>query len=204
MKMRILTVFVFCVFVTVFSVAQETRNAMKVDKVIEPYTPDEFSIYEDEEEQGDHLVSNAPECDIRSVMVCYDRERIRFDIILYSPITFNYKLWYGVVLEYKNNEKEYYAYFTDTKELHYIVEINDEIVKDTVLTSEDGDFAAITSSYDVENTLVAIVINKDKHIAGVKGKKYYLTSYFVSGFVDENDNIQKADDTITVNINFVK
>jgi len=82
---------------------------------------------------------------------------------------------------------------------------NGEIVTtETLDMNYSADFAGVTSSGGKSNTDVYIVIDKDEHIGGSKGKRYYLTTYFYSGYVDTSDKMQIADKTIPINLYFVK
>jgi len=179
------------------------RNSTSVKDVTQPYSPEEMIIAESEEQQNDQQVSNAPECDIRAIMSCYDKESLRFDIVLWNPIQYKFKTWFGIRIEYKDSA-EYYIYFPATKQLEYLLEENDEITKDEILKQDDEDFAVVTSYNDVKGTSVAIVISKKKHIGGTVGKKYYITCDFESGFIDKEGKIQRADYTKTVDVYFVK
>ncbi|MGE5558842.1 MAG: hypothetical protein ACM3WV_09555 [Bacillota bacterium] len=62
------------------------RPADEVEDVYEPYTASEWIISPDEEDEGDQNVSNAPECDIRGVIACYDVNYLRVDILLHNSL----------------------------------------------------------------------------------------------------------------------
>ena len=206
MRLFALVLFLFCLQIPVFSQDIEDRDSTEVSDVTEAYTPDQWLVSEDEEEKGDQQVSNAPECDIRAVMGCYDNDRLRIDILLWNPVSFKWLTYFAIKLEYDAGVSEYYAYNTDTKKIRYIKYDNGETVDDYYL-DEDGeglDMGFVTSSYGKKNCSVGIIIDKEKHIGGKKGKRYYLTCEFESGFIDKKGNLKVADSTRSVNMYFVK
>jgi len=89
--------------------------------------------------------------------------------------------------------------------LIYEKEVDGEITETNNLDmTASTDFAGVTSSGGIDGKDIYIIIDKNQHIGGTKGKQYYLTSYFYSGYVDNNDKMQIADETIPVDLYFVK
>jgi hypothetical protein len=178
------------------------RDATQVDDVFKPYTADDWVVSPDEEPTGDQTTENAVECDIRGVIACYDDDYLRVDILLENGVTFDWDVWYAIKLEY-DDMNEYYTYYSDSKKLIYEKEKNGKIVKTVNLTSnKSDDTAGITDSEGVKNSDVYFIINKKDHIGGEKGKRYYLTCDFMSGYVSKQDKLKVADDTITVDMYF--
>ncbi len=178
------------------------RDATKVDDVTEPYEATEYIVSPKEEPDDDQTVSNAKECDIRAVIACYDDEYIRVDILLENRITYDWDIFYAVKFEY-TGMNEYFTYFTDTKKLIYEREVDGELVKTQRLTEDNSyDTAGVTSS-DIKDSDVYFIINKKEHINGEKGKRYFLTCSFMSGFITDKGNLNIADKTIPVDLYFV-
>lgn len=176
------------------------RQAVEVDDVFSPYEG-EWVVSPEEERVGDQKVSNAPECDIQGILSCYDDEYFRVDILLNNPVSYQWKVWYGIVLEY-TDLTEYYAYCPTTKEFMYTTEANGVISKKVDLEPSDKHTAGITnSSYD-DDSDIYFILNKAKHLYGKKGNRYYVTAYFFSGFIDEKGKLQLADETIPINLEF--
>ncbi len=136
-----------------------------------------------EEEKGEHNVSNAPECDIAAVMSANDYSQLRVDIVLYNPIKYKLDTWFGVEFEYTNMIEDYY-YFPANDEFYYIsMNLDGEVVDKKLLENNlDVDFAAVTSYNGEDNRSVIIIIDKELHIEGEKGKIYFLKTKVASGF----------------------
>ncbi|HEX3046953.1 MAG TPA: hypothetical protein VHY08_19525 [Bacillota bacterium] len=178
------------------------RNATEVDDVFEPYTADEWIVSPDEEPTDDQEVDNAPECDIYGVIACYDADYLRVDILLNNEISFDLDTFYCVKFEY-DSMNEYYTYYVDTEELVYEKEKNGKITERKTLTKKNSeDVAGISDSNDLDNADIYFIINKEDHIGGTEGKRYYLTSTFYSGFIDSKNKLNIADDTIDVDMEF--
>ena len=178
------------------------RDATEVDDVFEPYTADDWIVSPDEESTGDEDVNNAEECDIRGVIACYDDDYIRVDILLENSITYDWAVWYAIKLEYEGMN-EYYTYYTDTEKLVYEKEKGGKIVKTKTLAKADSnDVAGVSDSGDGENDDVYFIINKEDHIGGDEGKRYFLTCEFLSGYLSKTDKIVVADETIPVEMEF--
>lgn len=203
MKAKILLVVALVLIVAVVWAAPK-RYALKVADVVEAYDPD-WIVSPYEEPKGDHSVSNAPECDIRGVIACYDSNQLRVDILLHNPVKRKVEVWYAVKFEYADNLNEYFTYYPGDNTFIYEKEKNGEIVsKKTLDVSNDSDFAGVTSSGGVNDTDIYIIIDKDEHIGGSRGKQYYLTTTFYSGYIDKKDTMQVADKTIPVDLYFTK
>ena len=179
------------------------RSSTSVTDVFEPYTPEEMIVSTDEEPIKDQAVKNAPECDISSVISCYDNDYLRVDILLNKSISFKWDILYAIKLEY-DDMNEYFIYYTDSQKLVYEVEKNGMITKTKTLTADNSkDTAGVTNSGKMKNSDVYFIIEKKAHIDGESGKKYYLTCKFLSGFIDKKGKIQIADETIPVDLEFI-
>lgn len=178
------------------------RNATAVNDVNEPYTADDWIISPDEEPAGDELVSNAPECDIKGVIACYDQDFLRLDILLNHSVTYDFVVWYAVEFEYEDMN-EYYTYYPLSKTLIYEKEVDGKITETTELSkTKTDDWAGVTDSSDQKNDDIYIIISKESHMSGNKGKHYFLTTYVMAGYVDKKDKMKVADDTIKVDLDF--
>jgi hypothetical protein len=178
------------------------RNSTKVDDVFKPYSADGWIISPDDEPINDQQVTNAPECDLEGVISCYDDRYLRVDILLHTGVSFLWDTLYGIRLEY-DSMNEYYIYDTASGKLIYKKEKNGKIVETTDLTKDSaGDTAGITSSGNIDNSDIYLIINKANHISGKKGNRYFLTSYFYSEFYNEKGDLKLADDTIDVDLEF--
>lgn len=203
MKAKILVVVALVCIVAVVWAAPK-RYALKVADVTQGYDPD-WIVSPYEEAKGDQSVSNAPECDIKGVIACYDSNQLRVDILLHNPVKRNVEVWYAVKFEYADNLNEYFTYYPGDDTFIYEKEKNGKITQTKKLdVSSDSDFAGVTSSGGVNDTDIYIIIDKDEHIGGTSGKQYYLTSTFYSGYIDKKDQMQVADQTIAVDLYFTK
>ncbi len=205
MKSRLLPVFVLVFSVlaaAVYAEDAQQRIAMEVDDVFEPYDADEWVIGPDEEEIDDQVAADLPETDIYGVIACYDEDYLRVDILLNSAVTFETSTFFCVKFEYEGMN-EYYTYYVDSEKLIFEKEKGGRIVENKVLSSKDGnDLAGVTDSADLENADVYFIINKESHIGGTKGKKYFLTCTFYSGYITTEDKLQISDETIDVDLQF--
>lgn len=189
---------------TCFAEKLPERYATLVSDVTKPYTANEWIVSPDEEPFGDQNTSEVLESDIRAVIACYDEDYLRVDILLHNSVTYKWDNFYGIELVY-DNLIEYYTYYPDTKELVYSVERNGQIEKRQILDiNKSDDRAGITSSREVKNDNIYFIINKNKHLVGEVGKTYYLTTCFISGYVDINNKLVITDETMDVNLYFVK
>ncbi|MEW6196842.1 MAG: hypothetical protein AB1521_16970 [Bacteroidota bacterium] len=178
------------------------RMSTKVSDVFEPYTADDWIISPNEEPNGPDDEYDPEECDIYGVISCYDNNHLRVDILLTNNISFDWLTVYAIKLEYEGMN-EYYTYHTDSKELIYEKEVDGKIVKTERISSENGkDVAGVSNSGEKDNADVYFIINKDKHIGGEKGKRYYLTCKFFSGYMSTDNELTIADETIPVELEF--
>ncbi|MCL6590913.1 MAG: hypothetical protein K6U80_13295 [Firmicutes bacterium] len=178
------------------------RDATEVDDVFEPYTADNWIVSPDEEPTGDQEVNNAPECDIYGVIACYDDDYLRVDILLNNGISYELDTFYSVKFEYESTT-EYYTFYIDSEELVYEKENNGKITERKTLTGKNSrDTAGVTGAGSLDAADVYLIINKQDHIRGAKGKRYYLTCTFFSGFINESNKLRIADETIKMDIEF--
>ena len=202
--LALLLVFVLLVGSVGLAASNPQREAKKVHNVSDPYTPDDWVIESSEKLDRDPNVTNVLECDINGVIACYDKKFLRVDILLNNSITYKWKVFYSVKFEY-DSSTEYYTYYPDTKEMVYEEMRNGKIVTSKVLdTTKSEDRAGVTNSGDIKNSDVYLIINKNEHIAGTKGKRYYLTTSFSSGYLDKQNKLHTVDETIDVDMYFVK
>ena len=181
------------------------RSATVVSDVSDPYTADDWLISPSEEPAGDQRVSNALECDIKGAIACYDDKRLRVDIFLNNSITYKWDVFYSVRFEYDDGYVEYYTYYPVDKKMVFEAEDHGKITKrQTLDTTKSDDYAGVTSTGEMKDDDVYLIIDKDKHIDGVKGKSYYFTTSFSSGYIDKNDTEHIADETIDVEMLFKK
>lgn len=195
-----------CIFATSAGIIQAEDlprpYATEVTDVFEPYTAEEWIVSPEDESTGDEKVDNAPECDISGVIACYDGDYLRFDILLNSGISYDWAVWYAVKLVY-DDMTEYFTYFTDTEKLVYEKVVNGEIVKSKVLAKNDSDdFAGVVDSGDGQDDDVYFIINKAEHIGGEKGNLYFIPCSFLSGYVDADNKLHIADETMPVEMLF--
>ena len=182
--------------------ANPSRSATKVDDVYKPYVADEWIVSDTEEARGDQTTDQVLETDIKGVIACDDRDYLRVDILLNNPVTNNWQVFYAIKFEY-SNLIEYYIYYPDINEMYYESEANGKIVEHKLLdlkTSKDQ--AGVTSSGDTKNVDVYLIIDKHTHISGESGKKYNLSTSFFSGYDTVKDEVEIADQTITVDLEF--
>lgn len=178
------------------------RNSTSVDDVYNPYTADEWIISPNEEPYGSDDEYDIAECDIYGIISCYDENYLRVDVLLNNSISYDWKTVYAIKLEYEGLN-EYYTYHTDEKQLIYEKEVDGKIVKTEKITTENGkDLAGISNSGDKDDSDIYFIINKRKHIGGEKGKRYYLTCVFFSGYMSVDDELVIADQTIPVELEF--
>jgi hypothetical protein len=178
------------------------RNATEVDDVFKPYTADEWIVSPAEEPTKDQKVNNAPECDISGVIACYDNDYLRIDILLHNEIFFNLDTLYSVKVEYESMN-EYYTYYPASDKLVYEKEENGKITERRTLTKNNSrDVAGVSDSSNLKNADVYFIINKEDHIGGDKGNRYYLTCTFFSGFISNSGDFNIADDTMVADVEF--
>lgn len=196
--------FVFLFFVINMIHAQNIvhRTATYVYSTHDTYNPDQWIISPAEESNDYYNQYGLEECEITSVTACYDDEYFRVDIVLNSDVTYKWKTLYAIQVEY-SDMTEYYIYYTDDKQLIYVKEENGRIVKTEDLTFDNSkDIAGVTSWGDKQYSDIYFIINKDLHIGGEKGERYYLTCSFYSGYIDVDGKTTTADVTIPVEIEF--
>ena len=199
----------FMVLILIFSIASiaeasgaPRRVSTQVKDVFEPYTADSWIISPEEEPLEDQKVTNAIECDIEGVISCYDHDYFRVDLLLANSITYDWDVWYAVKLEY-DNCNEYFTYFTDTEKLVYEKEVNGKITETKELTEDNADdYAGVTDSGENHDNDVYFIINKRDHLAGKEEKRYFLTSCFLTGYIDAKGKPILADDTKIVDLEF--
>lgn len=196
MKKKLL--FLLFILLLSFSLNSLDRYSVKVNDVFGTYESD-WIVSPNEEPKGDQKVSNALECDIQGAISCYDDEYFRVDILLNNAITYNFTIFYAIKFIYAGNMEEWYTYYPLSKDFIYEKIENGKITETTDLTGvSSGDSCGVTS----EGFDVYLIINKDKHFGGDKGKTYYLQTIFVSGFLDSKNKMHFADETIAIKLHY--
>jgi len=199
-------------FVTLASAQVPTRDAKEVPDVGGTVTPN-YIVFPKEEPQGDHKVTNAPECDIKAVTAANDKKRLRIGIVLHNSITFTVKVVYGIKLIYSGGIEEWYVYNPVDKQLIYIKRKGEKTIKtEAVAMSKESDNAYVASQIfadgkKMENSVVTLLLDKDKHVdKASRGKKLFLTVQAFSGYIKDGttDDIGDADETISVKMNFIR
>lgn len=179
------------------------RYATEVKDVFEPYQVKEMIVSPDEEPAGDQTSSQVLESDIRGIIACYDQDYLRVDILLHNSVSFQWDNFYQIKFIYVDLI-EYYTFYPDTEELVYTQEENGEIVKRQVLDSKQSDDrVGITDSGPLKNGSIYFIINKKQHLTGEKGKTYFLTTSFLSGYVNTKNELAISDQTMDVDLYFV-
>jgi len=178
------------------------RPATPVDDVFEPYTADDWIVSPDEEEMGDEDADGMPELDIYAIIACWDDEYLRVDILLNDSVDFEHNTFFAIKVEYEGSN-EYYTYYTATEQLIYEKEKDGKITQRTTLGSgKSKDIAGVTDSADLDAADIYFFITKADHIGGKKGREYFLTCSFFSGYVTAKNELYIADQTIPVNVQF--
>jgi len=210
---KIIVIFVAFLILTPATMTQmePLRYAKEVYDVTKPYSGAAWVISPEEEPTGDHNVSNAPECDIKGVVALNDRRRIRIDIHLYYPISYRWKVAYGVKFQFKHGDEEAYLFFPVSKRFFYVLWKNGRKVKEMELTqNQASDWTGVTTGYvgnrAVPDSVVYLIIDKDKHIArSGYGQKLWLLSHFSSGYIQKNlGDLRDADKTNSVKLGFIR
>ncbi len=108
-------------------------------------------------------------------------------------------------MQYAGGVEEYYYYDVYTQEMRYRKLDNGEIVDEYTMDQTDGtDYSFVTTYGGESDMIVGLIIDKDKHFGGTKGKVYYLTCDFESGFTDKEGNLQVADYTPTIRLHYTR
>ncbi len=195
-------VFFLMTAVIIFAETPPHRDSTKVKDAFEPYTADDWVVSPDEEPAWSSDANNVLECDIKGVISCYDDNFLRVDILLVNGISYKWEVWYSVKFEY-TDMNEYYTYYTDSKKLIYEKEKEGKIAETRLIESTNSqDTAGVTDSGDIKDSDVYFIIEKKDHISGEKGKRYYLTREFLSGYASKNNDLKTADSTIPVDVEF--
>ncbi len=220
MKKLFLLVFILCLIFPLesqYGNKPPLRYAKEVNRVMAGYSGANWIVSPNEEARGDQKVSNARECDIRAVASVNDARRLRVDIYLHNPLTYRYKVYYAFKVIYKYGSYDTYIYFPTTKKFYFGKWSRDGRLLESRTLARDsyGDTCFITASYirgvRKPNTVIALVLDKDKHISKIgRGTKKYLSARFFTGFVKKGTEgkwtrgIRVADSTMDVRLGFVR
>lgn len=176
------------------------RSALEVQDAFAPYTPGEWVVSPLEEPEGDvPSGTTPPESDINGVLSCFDGTHLRVDIILRFEVSSDKTVGFGVKLAFEGGVSEYFTCFPGLNRLYYVREALGEIKRSHRLTGDRyGDSGG---SYGRD---VYILINKDAHMAGEKGKTYYVKAAFYSMTIDRTLTGRIEDRTIGVNLRYTR
>jgi hypothetical protein len=184
------------------STGQYRRQSTAVDDVFEPYTSEEWIISPDDEEIENPNTDGISEYDIDGVISCYDEDYLRFDILLYDSISYEYDSFYALKIDY-GTLTEFYTYYTLSGKLIYEKQKNGAITERKNLTGTDSDdCAGIASSGLYPDDDIYFILNKEDHIKGEKEKRYYVTLTCYSGYLKDEKSLQITDDTDAVDVEF--
>jgi hypothetical protein len=180
------------------------KRATPLSDVFKVYEADEWIVSPDgEEELGDANDAGMGELDIYGLIACYDEDYLRVDILTDEGVDEYNETFFAIKLDY-TVMAEYFTYFPSTKNLVYEKEKEGKIVERKTLDPESsGDLAGVTDSSDVGDADIYFIIDKARHIGGVKETTYYLTCTSFSGYVTEEDALYIADQTDPVDLQFV-
>jgi hypothetical protein len=175
------------------------RKAREVEEVAKSY-PTTYIIKASEEKEGDHTVSNAPECDIRAVSACNSSKRLRIDLFLHNDVTFKKNVWFGFAIRYAKGVKKTFAY-SPTKKTFSVVRSKDGKVtsREEIKLKKGSDWVRIVGSkikgVSHKANVVTLMIDKDKHISkDGKGKLQKLRIQGVSGYYQKGTGDLKLAD----------
>ena len=212
-----LFVFIISPLISQYGELPPLRYAKEVMRVSKPYSGADWIVSPFEEGKGDQKVSNAYECDIRAIAAVNDARRLRIDIYLHNPVTYKWKVYYSFRITYKYGTSDTFIYFPTRKEFYYgRWDRNGNLVKSRLLKNEpQGDTCGVTDSFVSgrrrTNTVVYLIIDKDKHFAKTgRGEKRWLTTRFSSGYIrkgagdDWIRNIREADTTMRVRLGYIR
>lgn len=199
----ILIAFILAIPAIALPATAPKKDADEVSNVYESYTASDWVISPDDELVTQVKVGNAPECDIQGAIACFDKDYLRADILLQSPISFDVKVWYAVKFEY-SDMVEYYTFYPVSKDFIYEKEENGKVTETINLKDNKEDSCGVTSSGTNQNSDVYLIISKEKHIAGDAGSRYYLTTSFYSGYIDNDGKMKIADMTKTIRLYFTR
>jgi hypothetical protein len=176
------------------------RSAAEVDDAFAPYTPQDWIVSPLEEPEGDAPAGTTPpECDIRGVLSCADASHLRVDIVLHREIAADRTAGFGVKLSYDEGVNEYFTYFTGLDRLYYVRETFGRIQKSHRLF---GEGSSDNAGFAGKN--VYILIEKNAHMAGERGRPYRVRALFFSLTLDGDLTGHIEDCTIPVDLRYTR
>lgn len=181
------------------------KKSFKVNDVYNELDQKRYKIIKETEElPNDQEIKNLPESDIIGISSCFDRYRVRFDILINKDITLKFNSWFSFELESKKYVDKY-TYYVLSGDLFYEKIVNGKIEEKKELELRNSkDWAGIVKSGKKRSSSVFLTIYKDVHYGGQKGSKYYVTTVFSSGYVDRNKKLKLSDKTSPVDVEFVR
>ncbi len=198
--------------------ATPLRYAMEVARVSEGYSGANWIVSPREERKNDHQVSNAWECDIRAIAAVNDARRLRIDIYLHNPVTYNWTICYAFQISFRGGSSEAYVYFPTRNEFYYVNWDSSGRVLNSRILGEDpsGDSCWVTDSYiggaRKSNTVVSLTLDKDKHFSSEgRGQKKWVSAQFFTGYIQEGTpqsywmrGLKQADTTMKVRLGYIR
>jgi hypothetical protein len=176
------------------------RSAMEVDDAFAPYAPQDWIVSPLEEPEGDAPAGTTPpELDIRGVLSCADASHLRVDIVLHREIASDRTAGFGVKLSYDGGVNEYFTYFTGLNRLYYVREAFGRIQKSHRLFGEGS-----SDNAGLAGKNVYILIEKDAHMAGERGRPYRVGALFFSLTLDGGLIGHVEDRTIPVDLRYTR
>jgi hypothetical protein len=177
-----------------------SRSALEVQDAFAPYTPEEWIVSPLEEPEGDIPAGTTPpESDIRGVLSCFDGIHLRVDILLHHEVSSDKTVGFGVKLAFEGGVSEYLTYFPGLNRLYYVRETLGRIQKSHRLTGDRSSDSAGFSGRDVY-----LLIEKNAHMAGEKGRSYRVGAVFYSMTLDRTLNGRLEDLTVAVNLRYTR
>ena len=212
-----LIIFLISPIITQYKKLPPLIYAKEVNRVAAAYRGAGWIISPYEEAKGDHKVTNAHECDIRAVAAVNDARRLRIDIYLHNPITYKWKICYAFKITYKYGSYDAFIYFPTRNEFYFGKWDRNGRLLDSYLLKRDShsDTCFVTASVvrgrRKPNTVVALIIDKDKHFAkSGRGKKRWITTRCFTGYIKagagENwiKGLREADITMDVRLGYIR
>jgi len=181
------------------------KSSFKVNDVYDENDQRKFKVIKETQEiANDQEIKNLPESDIIGIASCFDKYRIRFDILIVKDISLKFNSWFSFELESREHTEKY-TYYILSGELEYQKIENGKVTEKKKLGLRNSkDWAGIIRSGKNKLASVYLIIDKDVHFGGQRGTKYFLTSTFSTGYVDRTKKLKLSDRTLPIDIEFVR
>jgi hypothetical protein len=165
--------------------------------------PDKFAyLVSPDEEKSEKQVISIPETDIKAVSGCYDKYRLRIDVLIVKPVSNKFKIWYSLELGFADFTEKY-IFYPLSGELRYMRLLNGKTTDEKILNdSNSKDWAEVSPVGNLTASDILFIIDKDNHIGGEKGKDYSFTLTAYSGYVNKDNEQIEIDKTLPVDVEF--